>query len=146
MCVTTGMTGIQAMRAYLAGVITEEAYWKVYYGGKDYAPYCDQVRYTKYDPDSTYDEAERVEKMTSGTPEYKSKAKVRRGFGISVRHSVKVTDEELHELIEAFSKLSVVYLKDGKRKDTVRSRRQGVSMLSGETNVFGIGWNFAVTM
>ena len=129
------MTGIQAMKAFLRGVITEEAYWKVYHGGKDYAPYCDQVRYTKYDPDSTFDEAERVEKMTSGTPEYKYKAKVRRGFGISVRHSVKVTDEELHELIEPFSKLSVVYFKDGKRKHTVRSSPQGVRRIRKVMNV-----------
>ena len=79
------------------------------------APFVDQVRYTKYDPDTSWRSVEMLSPSDIDDMTVRRNQSPRRVNRRSVVVE-KVTDEEWEELMQVLQPLPVIFLKDGKRR------------------------------
>ena len=96
------------------------------------ARYCDQLKYTKFDPDCSWQASKKPVATTSSTPVHKRKAKAtKQEFRDS---AVCLSDEEFLELCNAISNVGYVYVSKRSSSKRTRSRVLNNVVLSRQSN------------
>ena len=97
------------------------------------ALFCDQVKYTKFDPDCSWQTCTRPVSKIPSTPTYKKKTKHVKQ--VSYDHAVhSVSEEEFLELCNAVSKIGYTYASKKSKSKTTRSRAFSSVTLSPQSN------------